>query len=102
MSDIHIDRKHRLGLPAAREVARRWLQEAEAEYGLSCSYTPGDTCDQARFSRAGVDGSFDVTADSFRLQAELGFLVSAFGGQIEQKLNRKLDALLGSDDSASG
>ena len=72
--DIHIERKHTLGIAAAREVARQWLQKVERDYALECSYDEGEACDVAAFTRPGIDGSVEVTGDSFVLQATLGVL----------------------------
>ena len=94
MPDIHIERRHRLGIAGAREVARQWVQQAEQDFGLACTYTEGKTCDLAQFTRAGIDGTLEVTADTFTLEATLGFLFSSFSEQIEQKITRNLDALL--------
>ena len=41
-----------------------------------------------------------MTADTFKLEATLGFLFSSFSEQIEQKIARKLDALLESPGGA--
>ena len=95
MPDIHIERSHQLGMDAAREIARRWVRQVEQDYGLACSYEEGATRDLGRFSRAGIDGSVEVSADSFRLRATLGGLFGGFSGQIEERLRQKLDALLG-------
>ena len=95
MPDILIERHHTLGFTAAREAAREWVRQAETDYGLACIYTEGEGCDKASFARAGVDGSVEVTADSFRLHAVLGFLYGNFSAQITQRLNQNLDALLG-------
>lgn len=100
MPDIQIERKHTLGLPAAREVARQWVQQVEQDYGLECSYAEGEAGDVGRFTRPGIDGSVEVTSDSFRLEATLGFLFASFGEQIQQRLNKKLDALLGGTSAA--
>lgn len=100
MPDIHIERNHTLGLPAAREVARRWVQQVEQDYGLECSYAEGETSDTAKFARAGIDGNVEVTADSLTLTATLGFLFASFSEQIEQRLNQNLDTLLGAGDDA--
>lgn len=94
MSDIHIERNHTLGMAGAREVARQWVQQVEQDYGLECTYTEGTDGDVAQFSRAGIDGTFEITGDTFRIEATLGFLFSSFGGQIEQKIARNLDELL--------
>ena len=95
MPDIHIERSHQLGIDAARAIARIWVRQVEQEYGLECSYEEGPTRDLGRFSRAGIDGSVEVSGDSFRLQATLAGLIASFSGQIEQRLRQKLDDLLG-------
>ncbi|MBU1357816.1 MAG: polyhydroxyalkanoic acid system family protein [Gammaproteobacteria bacterium] len=102
MPDIHIERSHTLGLPAARETARNWLQQAERDYGMECAYTEGDTVDVAQFTRAGIDGSVEVSAEHFKLHATLGFLYGSFSGQIEQRLQENLDAMLGARDPEDG
>ena len=101
MPDIQIERHHQLGLAGARTLAREWVRQAEADYGLTCHYTEGEAGDTATFSRAGVDGSVEVTADRFRLQAALGFLLGSFKPQIEAKLEKNLDALLGPSEGAA-
>ncbi|RZL90419.1 MAG: polyhydroxyalkanoic acid synthase [Variovorax sp.] len=98
MPDIHIERKHALGIAAAREVARQWLQKVERDYALECRYDEGEACDVAAFTRPGIDGSVEVTGDSFVLQATLGFLFANFREQIEQRLQQNLDALLGASE----
>lgn len=94
MPDILIERNHTLGIAGAREVARQWVHQVEQDYGLECTYTEGKDCDLAEFSRAGIDGTVEVTADTFKLEATLGFLFSSFGEQIQQKISRNLDELL--------
>lgn len=96
MSDnIHIERNHTLGLAAARAIARQWMQQVEQDYGMECSYAEGVSCDVAQFTRAGIDGNVEVSADTFTLNATLGFLYASFGEQIEERLRQNLDALLG-------
>lgn len=94
MPDIHIERNHSLGIARARQVARRWLRQVEQDYGLAFTYTEGESLDVAQFSRAGIDGKVEVTADSLKLEATLGFLFGSFAPQIEEKISGKLDALL--------
>ena len=95
MPDIHIERNHTLGIEAAREAAHQWIELARDEYGVDCHYVEGVTCDTAEFSRAGMDGTLEVTADSFLLEARLGFLFGSFSEQIERKISQNLDKLLG-------
>ncbi|WP_454902366.1 polyhydroxyalkanoic acid system family protein [Variovorax gossypii] len=95
MPDIHIERNHALGIAGAREVARQWVKQAQEEFGLECAYTEGEDRDVAQFTRAGIDGTVEVTANTFTLDATLGFLFGSFSEVIEQKITRNLDALLG-------
>jgi putative polyhydroxyalkanoate system protein len=88
--DIHIERNHTLGIAGARVAARQWIKQAEQEFGLECVYTKGEDRDVATFTRAGIDGTVEVTASTFTL----GFLFSSFSEMIEQKITRNLDALL--------
>lgn len=94
MSDIQITRTHSLGLPLARQHARRWGEQAAEKFGVQCDYTCGDTQDLLRFSGNGVDGQLQVTASALELQAELGFLAAMFKDSIEAKINAQFDALL--------
>jgi putative polyhydroxyalkanoate system protein len=92
--DIHIERNHTLGIARARVVARKWIQQAEQEFGLECVYTQGESCDTATFTRTGIDGTVEVTDTTFKLEATLGFLFSSFSEMIEAKITRNLDAML--------
>mgnify|MGYP001546147747 CR=1 FL=1 len=100
MADIHIERTHALGLPAARKVACQWAGQAEAEFGMDCTYERGRTGDEVRFTRSGVDGTLKVSKDRFELKARLGFLMSAFKGRIEGEIVKTLDALLAARPTA--
>lgn len=94
MADLHILRKHKLGLPAARKIAFAWAEQAERDFTMDCSYEEGKTSDEVGFSRSGVKGSLVVTADKFELNATLGFLLGAFKGRIEGEIVKNLDTLL--------
>ena len=94
MSEINIERKHTLGLNRAREVARHWVRQAESSYGMACVYTQGEAGDMATFSRPGLQGSVEVTGDTFRLSMTLGFLMDVFKGVIEDKVTRNMDEML--------
>lgn len=94
MADIHIDREHRLGLHAARQIAFKWAEQAEAEFGMQCTYEEGTTSDLVSFRRTGVHGTLSVTEDGFTLAARLGFLLGAFKEKIESEIVKNLDALI--------
>ena len=99
MADIRIHRSHRLGLARARELASQWSDEVEKKFDMECSFLEGDDGDTVEFSRPGVHGQLVVGADSFDLEAKLGFLLSAFSKTIEAEIEKNLDALLAGDGS---
>ena len=94
MAELHIVRDHALGLAKARKIAFKWAEQAEAEFGMACSYEEGKTRDEVLFSRSGVKGNLWVTKDHFELKAHLGFLVGAFKHTIESEIVKNLDSLL--------
>ncbi len=94
MADIHVERKHDLGMPEARKIAFKWAEQVEAQYDMQCTYEEGKTQDNVGFKRSGVDGTLAVTKDSFVLDAKLGFLLGAFKDKIEGEITKNLDALL--------
>ena len=94
MADIHIHRQHDLGLAAARDVALQWAAQAQSQFGMECSHEPGTEGELFRFSRSGVQGTLDVTGDSFEVTARLGMLVGMFKEKIEAEMVKNLDALL--------
>jgi putative polyhydroxyalkanoate system protein len=106
--DIHIEREHGLGLPAARALAAEWAGQAERKFDLQCRY---ESCEPAEgsgaadtlsFQRSGVSGTLSVTAERFVLDAKLGFLFGAFKDRIEAEIGKNLDALLRSPPTAAG
>jgi putative polyhydroxyalkanoate system protein len=94
--DIRIQRAHRLGLPKAREIAWKWAEEVETKFSMECTVYEGDDCDMLEFKRSGVNGTLRVAADSFELDAKLGFLLGAFSRTIETEIEKNLDDLLNS------
>ncbi len=95
MPELKIEREHALGLDGARLVAERWREQAEQDWGMTCASEPGEATDRMRFERSGVSGELTVTASRFDLQIKLGFLLGAYSGKIEEKIQANLDALLG-------
>lgn len=95
MPELKIEREHSLGLDGARLVAERWREQAEQDWGMSCASEPGEAEDRMRFARSGVSGELTVSETRFDLQIKLGFLLGAYSGKIEEKINANLDALLG-------
>ena len=94
MADIHIHRTHTLGLAQARTIAAQWSEKAQSKLEMACAYAPGEDSDELQFSRPGVKGTLKVCGDHFELNAQLGFLLSAFKEQIEGEIAKNLDELL--------
>ena len=100
MADLHIVRKHTLGLAKARKIAFDWAEQVERDFGMECTYEEGRSADLVRFTRSGVQGELQVTKDRFELDARLGFLLGAFKGRIEAEIVKMLDTLMPQEPSA--
>lgn len=85
-----------MGIERARDIARKWIGDAERDYGMTCTYAESPDGDTAQFKRPGVNGTVQVTASVFTMDIKLGFLLDAFSAQIEQKVTRNLDQMLAS------
>ena len=94
MTDIHMQREHTLGFAAARKIANEWLEQAETRLGMTCQYTEGAASDEISFRRVGVNGTVQITDKCFVLDAELGFLWSAFKDKIQTEVGRQMDKML--------
>jgi putative polyhydroxyalkanoate system protein len=94
VADIRIHRDHDLGLKKAREIAWKWAEKVEEKFDMECTVHEGDDEDTVEFTRSGVKGELTVTANSFDLVAQLGFLLGAFKATIEGEVQKELDALL--------
>ena len=86
---------HTLGMDGARMLAQRWREQAEQDWGMTCTSEPGETADRMRFERSGVSGELTLSESRFDLHLKLGFLLGAYSGKIEEKIRSNLDALLG-------
>lgn len=98
MADIHIVRKHALGLAHARKLAFRWAEVAEKKLDMACTYAEGHGSDVVRFRRPGAHGELKVSADRFELNARLGLLLGVFKHKIETEIVKNLDQLLDHED----
>jgi putative polyhydroxyalkanoate system protein len=101
MADIHIHRKHALGLTKARDIAFKWAEDVEKKFDMACTIEEGKQEDCVTFTRSGVNGKLMVTSESFDLHAKLGFLVGAFKDKIEAEISKNLDAMLAKSGNKS-
>jgi len=94
MADIEIRRLHDLNWAQAQALALAWRDQAQNDWGMTCTYTPGEQQDSLHFERPGAKGLLTVNAQDFVLQMELGFLLRAYNRQIAEKINSNLDEAL--------
>jgi putative polyhydroxyalkanoate system protein len=87
MSQIHLKRKHTIGLKKAKVAAQKVADDLAQEYGMTSEWEG----DSLRFNRSGVDGVLRVSKDAVELDAKLGFLLSAFRHRIEEHINENFD-----------
>jgi len=89
MADIDIKRAHNLGLKAARAAADRMAEHLGRKFGLEGDWK-GNVLE---FERPGVTGSLAVDDKDLRLTVNLGFLLKAMRGSIENAVQEELDQL---------
>ena len=87
MSEIHLHRKHKLGLKKAREAAQKVADELSESFDMESEWDGNEL----RFSRSGVSGSLTVSKDQVVLDAKLGFLLAAFKPRIAERLEKDFD-----------
>jgi hypothetical protein len=97
MAALHIVRSHDLGLARSRHVVRRWVEETERSLDLRCSVQSGPHGDIVEFTRPGVQGRLEATADRFELNAELGWTFVLLHGRIQREIEAQVDALLAAE-----
>ncbi len=87
MSEIHIRRRHTIGLKRARAAAQKVADDLADEYGIDARWEG----DLLRFSRSGVHGVLKVTRAQVVLDAKLGLLLSALRARIEERIDESFD-----------
>jgi putative polyhydroxyalkanoate system protein len=90
MADIHLEKKHKLGIKKAKTKAQKLADQLAADYDLQSQWD-GDTL---MFERSGVSGSLLVSKDNIELDMKLGFLMSAFAPKIQEQIQANLDKFL--------
>jgi putative polyhydroxyalkanoate system protein len=89
MADIDIKRAHNMGLKAARAAADKMADHLGRKFGLQGGWK-GNVLG---FERPGVTGSLAVDDKDLRLTVNLGFLLKAMRGSIENAVQEELDQL---------
>ena len=91
MSRIDIHHPHSLTAAKARTAVQEVADKLDARFGMQSRWE-GDTL---HFTRSGVDGHIALAPNELHVTAQLGFLVSAMKGSIEQEIRRVLSERFG-------
>jgi putative polyhydroxyalkanoate system protein len=95
MSEVKFQHAHTLGLEKARDLAKKWTDDASKQMGLSCKHVEGAEQDVITFERMGVNGVMTVTATNFDLNVKLGMMMAAFKPIIEAEISKNLTRIIG-------
>ena len=91
MAALAFEREHALGLEEARAVADRLALEMSEQYGVE-SHWDGNVL---HFARTGLSGVLRLDSKHVRLEAQLGFLFSAFKPRIEAAMSANFERYFG-------
>lgn len=91
MPDIDIRHPHTLSPDQAREAVQEVADTLSRRFGVTSEWVG----DALGFSTSGVDGRITLAPNELHVRAKLGFLMSAFKGQIESEVRRILDERFG-------
>lgn len=90
MARIVVERTHTLGREVAREKAEQVAAKLSREYGVSCEWQ-GDVL---AVRRSGAEGRIEVEERRVKVLLNLGWLLSALGGNVQAEIERALDKAL--------
>jgi len=91
MPSIDIHHPHSLSPANARKAVQEVADKLAERFGIDYEWI-GDTLN---FSRGGVDGHIALAPRQLHVTAQLGFLMSAFKGPIEDEIRRVLQERFG-------
>jgi putative polyhydroxyalkanoate system protein len=91
MSKIDIRHPHSLPMTKARKAVQEVADKLDTKFGMQSRWE-GDTL---HFQRSGIDGHIALEKDQLHLTAQLGFLLSAMKGSIEQEIKKVLSERFG-------
>ncbi|MDO5652454.1 MAG: polyhydroxyalkanoic acid system family protein [Moraxella sp.] len=95
MSDIYLEKPHNFDFETARSQAKKWLEEAQSQLGVTADYVQGVDKDTVSIQKMGVDGRASLTADKVVFEADLAFLAKPLKGVIADGIQEGLDRFFG-------
>jgi putative polyhydroxyalkanoate system protein len=96
MATIDISRSHKLGLDVAKAKAEELAKGMEQKLGITWRWE-GDAIafDAPSGVAKGASGKVKVDAATIHVAIDLPFLLKALKGTVAEKVNERLDALIG-------
>jgi len=91
MAIISIVRKHTLTHKKAKDAAEKIARDLQKRFALDYDWDGDDVV----FERPGISGRMRVAKDTIKLEAQLGFLLSALKPTIEKEIHAQFDKLAG-------
>jgi len=90
MSEIKIDRQHKLGLAEAKKRVLNLEQKLKANYGVSLEWN-GNV---ANVKGSGVSGTLAVEETKVAVNVKLGLLLRPLAGKIREQLESQVNKAL--------
>lgn len=91
MSEIKIQRSHKLGRDEAHRRVSELAPKLKSKYGVELDWSG----DEARVKGTGVSGTLLVAADKVAVDLKLGLLMRPMAGKIRTALETQIDKALG-------
>lgn len=87
MAEVHLRRRHLVGLKQAKVAAQKVADDLAEEFGMAANWD-GDVL---RLSRSGTEGELMVTRNEVQFDLRLGVLLVPFRARIEERANATFD-----------
>jgi len=88
MASIQINKGFTMPREELKEQLNELAEKLERKFQLDCSWQSDDCLG---FRRAGADGRVDIGDEDIALTINLGFMLLAFKGSIEQQIREFID-----------
>ncbi len=92
MAKINITRSHSLDMPTLKSKIEDVMGAMATKYDLKWSWK-GDS--EMEIKRSGLNGTVKLDDSNIDIHIDLGMLLSALKGKIEEGINKELDKHLG-------
>lgn len=88
MASIQIKREFTMPRKELRQQLQQLADNLQDQLQLDCTWSSKNCLE---FQRSGAQGKIDIGKHDFELTAQLGLMMSAFKGTIEQEIGKFID-----------